>query len=269
MHPEDTTSTKENVTIVTLENVLLNQPYNDLGFIVGNRLMIFVEAQSTWSENIVVRSLLYMSQTIQEYIMETNQNVYSSKRIYLPKPELYVLFTGERKTLPSHISLSETFFGGESCDLDVTVNMIYDGKQGDIINQYVTFLKVYHEQVKLYKRTQKAVLETIRICKDENVLREYLMSREKEVVDIMMLLYNREYIFDSFVNEEKEIAREEGRAEERAKALADAENRSKETARSLHGMGLPVEKIAAAINYSVETVKQWLNIPSQEQFPNG
>lgn len=74
-----------------------------------------------------------------------------------------------------------------------------------------------------------------------------------------------EYIFDSFLNEEKEIAREEARAEERAKA----ENQSKETARSLHGMGLPVEQIAAAINYSVETVKQWLNILSQEQFPNG
>ena len=35
---------------------------------------------------------------------------------------------------------------------------------------------------------------TIRICKDENILKEYLESRESEVVDIMMQLYDREKI---------------------------------------------------------------------------
>lgn len=76
-------------------------------------------------------------------------------------------------------------------------------------------------------------------------------------------------IYYSYVNEREQFAGDAARAEERAKAKADAENQSKETARSFHGMGLPVEKIAEAINYSVDTVKQWLNIPSQEQFPNG
>lgn len=209
LHPEDTTSTKEDVTIVTLENVLLNQPYNDLGFIVGDKLMIFVEAQSTWSDNIVVRSLLYMSQTIQEYIMQSDQYIYGTKRVRFPKPEMYVLFTGDRKTRPDKLKLSEVFFDGESCDIDVTVHMLYDGKQGDIINQYVTFLKVCFEQFKIYGKNQKAVLEAIRICKDENILKEYLMSREKEVVNIMMMLFDQEYIFNGFIKEQSEIAREE------------------------------------------------------------
>ena len=38
--------------------------------------------------------------------------------------------------------------------------------------------------------TQKAVTETIRICKDRNVLKEYLLEREKEVVTIMMSLFD-------------------------------------------------------------------------------
>lgn len=33
-----------------------------------------------------------------------------------------------------------------------------------------------------------AVTETIHICKDRNVLREYLLNREKEVVTTMMSL---------------------------------------------------------------------------------
>ena len=52
--------------------------------------------------------------------------------------------------------------------------MIYDGKEGDIINQYVAFTKIYNEPVKLHGRTREAVLETNRICKDQNVLGEYL-----------------------------------------------------------------------------------------------
>ena len=76
--------------------------------------------------------------------------------------------------------------------------MIYDGKEGDIINQYVLFTKVCNEQIALYGRTQKSILETIQICKDRNVLREYFESREKEVVDIMMVLYDEQEILRSY-----------------------------------------------------------------------
>ena len=51
--------------------------------------------------------------------------------------------------------------------------------------------------------TQKAVTETIRICKDRNVLREYLLDREKEVVTIIMNLFDREQIMKSFIRSER------------------------------------------------------------------
>ena len=46
-------------------------------------------------------------------------------------------------------------------------------------------------------------MEAIRICKDRNVLKEYLSSKEKEVVDIMMLLYDEEEIMRSYVESER------------------------------------------------------------------
>ena len=98
--------------------------------------------------------------------------------------------------------VQEFFEGKESC-IDVKVKMIYDGKDCDIINQYVIFTKVCNEQMAIHGRTQKAVLEAIRICKDRNVLREYLSSKEKEVVDIMMLLYDEEEIMRSYVESER------------------------------------------------------------------
>ncbi len=50
---------------------------------------------------------------------------------------------------------------------------------------------------------QKAVTETIRICKDRNVLQEYLAQREKEVVTIMMSLFDDEQIMKSFIKSER------------------------------------------------------------------
>lgn len=114
-----------------------------------------------------------------------------------------MLYTGERKTRSSEISLSQEFFAGKDCGIDVRVKMIYDGKEGDIINQYVLFTKICNEQMKEHGRTRKAVMEAIRICKDRDVLREYLSNRESEVVSIMMVLYDEEEIMRSYVESER------------------------------------------------------------------
>ena len=46
--------------------------------------------------------------------------------------------------------------------------------------------------------TEQTVKETIRICKDRNILKEYLISREKEVVTIMMSLFDDEQIMKTY-----------------------------------------------------------------------
>ena len=251
LHPEDTEVTEDQIGSVTIKNVLLDQMYNDLGFTVGSKLLVLVEAQSTWSVNIVVRVLLYLANTWQEYIESNKLNVYGSKKIELPRPELYVVYTGERKTRPEWITLTEEFFSGQEAFVDVKVKVLYDGEKGDILNQYVRFTKVYNEQVKLYGRTRKAVLETIHICKDEDVLAEYLKDREKEVVDIMMTLFEQEYAVERYGDEKRAEGKAEGRTEGEL-------NKAKEMAFSLFQMGVPIEKIAEAAKLDVGLVKNWL-----------
>ena len=67
LHPEDENVTEEELEIQTIQNVLVDQMYNDLGFRVRNRLLILVEAQSTWSLNILVRGFIYFAQTYNQY----------------------------------------------------------------------------------------------------------------------------------------------------------------------------------------------------------
>lgn len=71
---------------------------------------------------------------------------------------------------------------------------------------------------KQHGMTQKAVTETIRICKDRNVLKEYLFEREKEVVTIMMSLFDDEQIMKSFIRSERHEAAQET-ARETAKRM--------------------------------------------------
>ncbi len=204
LHPEDTDITEDKLTDITIKNVLTDNIYNDLGFVVReDKVVILVESQSTWTMNIIIRALMYMVQTYHDYFDRTKQNLYKSKKVKLPIPEIYVIYTGDRKTRPSEVSLAQEFFEGKQSCIDVKVKMIYDGEDGDIINQYVIFTKVCNEQMALHGRNQKAVLEAIRICKDRNVLAEYLSSKEKEVVDIMMVLYDEQEIMRSYVESER------------------------------------------------------------------
>ena len=202
LHPEDITATEDSLTDITIKNVLTDNFYNDLGFIVDNKLMILIEAQSTWTINILVRALLYLAQSYHEYFQYTRQNYYKSKKVKMPKPELYVIFTGNKGRKPDKISLSKEFFEGADIDIEVKAKVIYESDQDNIINQYIIFCKVFNEQTEQHGMTQKAVSETIRICKDRNVLKEYLLEREKEVVTIMMSLFNEEEILKSFIESE-------------------------------------------------------------------
>ncbi len=209
LHPEDTETREDEFIDITIKNVLTNGIYNDLGFRVRDKIMILVEQQSSWTMNIIVRALMYLTQTYHDYFEEQDADLYGSKKVHVPEPELYVIYTGERVSKPETISFSKEFFGGKECAIEVKVKVIYDGKENDIISQYVTFTKVYNEQVKLYGRSKEAVTETIRICKDRDILREFLQSREKEVISIMMTLFDEEKIMRTHIASERKEASKE------------------------------------------------------------
>ncbi len=212
LHPEDTDATEDTLDIVTIDNVLTDNLYNDLGIMAGNnRLLLLLEAQSSWTVNILIRILLYLAQSYHEYFERTSQSLYKSRKVKMPKPELYIIYTGNRGRKPDTISLSKEFFDGVDIDIEVRAKVIYESDttesagSGDIINQYIIFCKVFDEQRKLYGMTERAVKETIRICKDRNILKEYLINREVEVVTIMMSLFDDEQIMRTYA---KDMARE-------------------------------------------------------------
>ena len=219
LHPEDTAVTVDDIQIETLETVLINEIYNDLVFIVNSggkaRFVVLVEAQSRWTDNMPLRMLFYLSETYRRYLRETEQSEHLEKKVFLPKPEMYVVYTGN-KDVSDEVSFSETYFDADS-PLDLRVKVLRQVEKNTIHGQYIGFCKVYDEQRRLYSNKLECIKETIRICLEEGYLTDFLNGHKQEVTTMMSELFDEQTL-----REQYDIAlRKELRAESRAEGIAE------------------------------------------------
>lgn len=221
LHPEDTEVREEDFKLVTLENVLAIGQYNDLGFQVRDRLILLMEAQSTFSHNIPLRMLMYLASTYKEFVEENKLSLYREKPVSIPRPELYVVYTGSKESVPEILRLSDLYPGSGAVEAEVKV-LRYDGS-GDILDQYIQFCEILNEQVKLHGRTDEALGNTLHICMERGILAPFLNSRMKEVADIMTMLFDQEKVWEierhNIAKENRQEGLREGRQEERQAML--------------------------------------------------
>lgn len=220
LHPEDTSVTEEDCKLVTIQNILSNGQYNDLGLLIRDTLIILAEAQSTFSPNVPIRILLYMAQEYKDYISGHKLNLYSTKAVTLPKAELYMVYSGNEKDTPEVLRLSD-LCGGEG-SIEVTVKVLRGG-DSSIVGQYVEFCKIADEQRVLYGLTKKAIQETIRICLERGILVPFLTARQKEVIDIMEMLFSQEEVWELDRRDAWQEGRQEGWQEGRQEGRQEGE----------------------------------------------
>ncbi len=93
--------------IVTLENAIYMGMKNDLAFIVATELFLY-EHQSTYTPNMPLRDLLYISSEYQKLV--DHRSLYSSAIQKIPAPNFIVFYNGTRKKEDSWINfLSEAY----------------------------------------------------------------------------------------------------------------------------------------------------------------
>lgn len=224
LHPEDHETSAEDIDIVTLTNTLVNGPYNDLGFMAGGKLLVLVEAQTTWSINIAVRCLIYLGQTYEKYISANRVRIYDTAPVQLPKPELYVIYTKERGDRPDTFSFARDLLGlsyPEESAADVTVKVLYKSGTGDIIDQYIEYTEIFDEQVKAHGYTAEAAHEIVRSCMERGIMDDYFSQKEASsvVFDYMDNVRALELKMEDIEMKSRAEGRAEGRAEEREAAV--------------------------------------------------
>ncbi len=91
----------EDIKLLESDKAFINDLYNDLSFMVDNELMILVEAQSTYSKNIVTRILFYLARSLEKYIKSQSKDnnlsaLYHKKALEIPKIKRYTVCMCEK-----------------------------------------------------------------------------------------------------------------------------------------------------------------------------
>lgn len=229
---------EDDIEIVTLKPILLNGIYNDLGILIKNRIILLAEAQSTWSEIIVWRIFGYLADSYNKYFIANKISLYNSKYSDFPKPELFVIYTGDKVITNDEISLNEIYFDSKGA-IDIRVKVITKENVkkvlggNNIISQYIAFTDVSNKNVKRYGRTKEALEKIIDECIERNILKRFMKENRKELVDIMDVLYNDDIIMESYEHEIREEAKQQGMVNILVRQFNDKKISAKEGAKYL------------------------------------
>lgn len=250
LHPEARGRvTVDDIKDASIKNVFYNASYNDLSFVAEGRRIVMIEAQSTWSDNIVLRITLYALHVLERFINEHGLDIYRSRALDLPVFEFYVLFTGKGENVPAVMRLSDTVFAGRKSSLEAEATIIHAAGTQNILHQYIGFCEVLREQVSVHGKGQKAVEETLRICREMNYLVPFLTECASEVEATMMTIFSQEYATAMFEKTTREEAFAEGETEGDARRLLSVIT-------NMLKKKFSFDQIADATGFSVPEVKR-------------
>ena len=212
-------SDPDKLEINTLENAIYLSMYNDVSFIIDSRLSLY-EHQSTYSPNLPLRYLFYVSDLYSK--MTKDSNLYGSRRIMLPSPRFLIFYNGrEERPEREILELAEAFEIQEQepwLNLKAVLLNINSGYNNDIVNACKTLSDyvIYTSRVREYAELvdiEEAVERVITECIAEGILADFLTRYRNEAKKMSIYEYDeeRQRIWDR--EEGKELGRKEGQKE--------------------------------------------------------
>ena len=186
------------VMITTLAGSFYSNLKNDISFMLDALIMMLIEHQTTLNPNMPVRLLGYVDELFKRYIEPEKRKIYSTELIKLPAPEFYVFYDGEDTSFEhKELRLSDAFkTPSDKLELVVHVYNLATGKNEDLkkicrpLREYSIFSNHYKLLRKQGLDIDEAVRDTIRYCIDNDVMKNYLLHNESEVIDMFGFEWN-------------------------------------------------------------------------------
>ena len=266
LHDDADSYLDEDFKIVTLENAIINGQYNDLGFTVKDRLIILVEAQSTFNPNMGVRLLMYIAKSYHDYIVENKLNIFGERLIKLPMPEFIVVYSGTARQDVNEIRLSDCFEAGITPNIELIVKVIKkDNVKSGILQEYLSFCDMYNINVRDKKTAAErlsGLRQVIRECIKNGILREFFKKHQKEVEDMMMTVIPPEQALEFIKLEEYNKGVEEGEARGEARGVEIGEARGIEQGKRATSLNFARNMLKN--NYSIESIMEITGMSREE-----
>ena len=252
----------ELLEINTLENAIYMTMRNDLSFLIDFRLSLY-EHQSTYSPNLPLRDLFYISDLYSGMVKD--ENLYGIKLVQIPAPQFVIFYNG-MKEMPDRtvLRLSDAYsVKEENPALELTAVMLNINRgHNEKLKGLCKSLKDYSEytaRVREYADTMpisEAVEQAICECIQEGILAEFLKQNRAEAKQVSIYEYDEE----KHMRQEREASWEDGweagirEGEERGREAGRKEGRQegkldflRELIQKKLAKGMSVSEIAAEL----------------------
>jgi hypothetical protein len=194
------------VIIKTLPNVFYRTLKNDLAFLLGDTLAVFIEHQSTLNPNMALRLFLYAGEVCKTLL--ERDSLYG-KKVWMPRPEFYVLYNGlDEIPDESGLRLSDSYKeaagpAGPGLEVKVRVCNINEGRSGAVmaacgtLREYARFVAEVREYLGPAEAMRgleagerraalaEAIRRGVRYCIEHGILKGFMEQNAGEVVNML------------------------------------------------------------------------------------
>ena len=234
-----------------LEQVMYMAFRNDVACLIDGKIIVLIEHQSTVNENMPLRFLQYAARLYER--IENPRDRYLRRLKKIPTPEFYVFYNGEEDCPESTtLRLSDAFMTipEKPClELVVSVMNINYNRGSEILHtckplkEYTLFVETVRRHTKL--DSENGFQNAIKDCIQNDILREYLQRKSKEVINMLIAEYDYDVDIAVQREEEREIALQEGSYQAKL-----------ETAKLMRTHNYPIAEICTMTGLSETEVEQ-------------
>lgn len=247
LHPEDRKLgiTSDQVELITLKNIFLAQRYNDVAFVIGDRMIVLVEHQSTINENMPLRMLFYVADEYEKIITSFKKKLYREKRIRIPRPEFYIVYTGKRPWHHGELRLSEAYgmAAFEKASLELRVRIISEEEMQtteNTLGSYYDFIRFVKNNTDQGKISIEAVEGYVYHFDGSELFQDFLEKLSAEEVAHMA---NYEFKLEEAMEVWREEALEEGMEKGMEKGICSLmENMKLSLNQAMDALNIPAEQ---------------------------
>ena len=191
----------EVVEVIELDKGVSLSVRNDASFIVDMSIN-FYEHQSTYNPNMPLRSLIYMVNTLEDWLKRNEKDLFGRKLIQIPTPHLVTFYNGtESRPEYEELCLSKAFFRSTNRPELEVICRVYNINppfNEDLKNRSVVLwgYTCFVEKVRAYQRQGRKVEEAVETaideCINEHILKDFFLTRKDEVMKMTHLDYTWE-----------------------------------------------------------------------------